>query len=115
MVVWFRWINYIKPIGYAFETLMVNEFDGRVFECSSYVPMGPGYENLSGQEFVCATTGAIPGSTVVYGTDYVNTTYNYYRSHVWRNFGILIGFMIFFCATHLIATEKISAAKSKVW
>ncbi|KAL1724115.1 ABC-2 type transporter-domain-containing protein [Schizophyllum commune] len=113
MVVWFRWINYINPIGYAFETLMVNEFDGRVFECTSFVPMGPGYENLSGEEFVCATTGAIPGSTVVYGTDYVNTTYKYYRSHVWRNFGILIGFMIFFCATHLIATEKISAAKSK--
>ncbi|TRM65094.1 ABC-2 type transporter-domain-containing protein [Schizophyllum amplum] len=113
MVVWFRWINYINPIGYAFETLMVNEFDGRVFDCSAFVPSGPGYENLTDDQFICATTGAMPGSRVVYGRDYVNTTYGYYRSHVWRNFGILIGFMVFFCATHLLATEKISARKSK--
>lgn len=22
---WFRWINYINPVGYAFESLMINE------------------------------------------------------------------------------------------
>ena len=22
---WFRWINYLNPVGYAFEALMINE------------------------------------------------------------------------------------------
>jgi ABC-type multidrug transport system permease subunit len=22
---WFRWLNYINPVGYAFEALMINE------------------------------------------------------------------------------------------
>jgi len=36
------------------------------------------------------------------------------NSLIWtRDFGILIGFTVFFCATHLLTTEYISAAKSK--
>ena len=31
----------------------------------------------------------------------------------WRNFGILIGFFVFFCTTYLFATEYIPAKKSK--
>ncbi|KAI5888887.1 uncharacterized protein SCHCODRAFT_02713141 [Schizophyllum commune H4-8] len=76
-----------------------------------HVHMGPGIVNLSGEDFVCATTGAVPGSTIVYGMGYVSMTYNYHRSLVWRNFGISIGFMVFFCGTNFLATEKIAAAK----
>jgi ABC-type multidrug transport system permease subunit len=25
MTPWFRWINYLDPVGYAFEALMINE------------------------------------------------------------------------------------------
>ncbi|KAJ7695504.1 hypothetical protein B0H17DRAFT_1056061 [Mycena rosella] len=113
MVVWFRWINYINPVGYAFEALMVNEFVGREYPCGLFVPAGPGYENVSATNKVCSTPGAKAGLDFVSGTDYVETSYSYVHSHLWRNFGILIGFMILFCATHLIATEYISAAKSK--
>ena len=35
------------------------------------------------------------------------------RVVIYRNFGILIGFMVFFCGTHLLTTEYITAAKSK--
>ncbi|KAJ7076067.1 ABC-2 type transporter-domain-containing protein [Mycena belliarum] len=113
MVVWFRWINYVNPVGYAFEALMVNEFVGREYPCGTFVPAGPAYANVSATNRVCATPGAQAGLDFVYGTDYVRTSFSYVHSHLWRNFGILIGFMILFCAAHLIATEYISAVKSK--
>lgn len=84
MVVWFRWINYINPIGYAFESLMVNEFDGRDYSCSAFVPSGPGYENVDPLNRVCSTAGAEVGQTIVHGTLYLSATYNYTRVHLWR-------------------------------
>ncbi len=85
MVVWFRWINYIDPIAYAFESLMVNEFDGQEYPCSAYVPMGPGYENVDPINRICSTAGAQAGSSVVQGTLYLSETYNYTRAHMWRS------------------------------
>ncbi|KAJ7057894.1 ABC-2 type transporter-domain-containing protein [Mycena amicta] len=113
MVVWFRWINYINPVGYAFESLMVNEFSGRTYPCGAFIPVGPAYANVSAANRICSTPGAKPGNDFVLGADYLATSFSYVHSHLWRNFGILIGYMIVFCATHLIATEYISAAKSK--
>jgi len=84
MVVWFRWINYIDPIAYAFEVLMVNEFDGREFPCVGFIPYGPGYEDSTGLQRICATKGAEAGSAVVSGTKYLQTSYQYSRTHVWR-------------------------------
>ncbi|KAF9028125.1 putative ABC transporter [Hymenopellis radicata] len=113
MVVWFRWLNYIDPIAYAFESLMVNEFDGQEYPCAVYVPMGPGYENIDPINRVCATAGAQVGSSVVQGTLYLSETFSYTRSHMWRNLGILAAFIVFFCAVYITATEYITAAKSK--
>ncbi|KAF7350492.1 hypothetical protein MVEN_01354800 [Mycena venus] len=113
MVVWFRWINYINPVGYAFEALMVNEFDGRVFPCGAFIPAGPAYANVSAANKICSTTGAKAGLDFVLGSDYLETSFSYVHSHLWRNFGILLGYVIVFCAIHLICTEYISAAKSK--
>lgn len=71
---WFRWINYLDPVAYAFEALMVNEFHNRRFNCSAFVPQGPGYESLSPDERLCSAVGAAlvqimlkvtPTSTVV--------------------------------------------------
>ncbi|KAF7349230.1 hypothetical protein MSAN_01712400 [Mycena sanguinolenta] len=113
MVVWFRWVNYINPVAYAFEALMVNEFDGRVFPCGTFIPAGPAYANVSAANKICSTTGAKAGLDFVLGTDFVETSFSYVRSHLWRNYGILIGYIVFFCAVHLICTEYISALKSK--
>ncbi|KIY50620.1 ABC transporter Cdr4 [Fistulina hepatica ATCC 64428] len=113
MVRWFRWINYINPIGYAFESLMVNEFDGRDFECSSYIPSGAGYANATGDEIVCSAVGAVAGQDYVSGTRYIGQSFEYKHSHLWRNFAIIIGFWAIFTFTYLLATETISAKKSK--
>ncbi|KAF5346654.1 hypothetical protein D9758_013227 [Tetrapyrgos nigripes] len=115
---WFRWLNYIDPIGYAFESLMINEFYGREFPCSLFVPndlggLLPQYSNLTGTQRVCSVSGATPGDIIVSGTEYLGKTFNYTKSHEWRNLGFLFAFMIFFCFTYLGATEFISAVKSK--
>ncbi|CAM6002881.1 unnamed protein product [Sphagnum balticum] len=38
MLGWCRWLNYLDPLAYAFESLMVNEFHNRKFKCDQYVP-----------------------------------------------------------------------------
>lgn len=112
---WSRWINYLNPVGYAFESLMVNEFRNRRFDCAAFFPSGEGYENLDGSQKTCFIPGysSPSGQNEIDGDDYVNTKFEYYASHMWRNLGILFAFMVFFCCTYLVATELIQAAKSK--
>ena len=71
-------------MAYAFESLMINEFDGRYFRCSVLVPSGPDYADISDSKRVCATVGAIAGSNIVSGTVYLQLVYNYDRNHLWR-------------------------------
>ena len=113
MGAWFRWINYLDPIAYAFESLMVNEFSGRSFPCSIFVPQGPGYDNVGAQSRICSTVGAAAGSSSVDGNAYLALSFQYYHSHLWRNLGIIYAFVVFFVCTYLTATEFISAKKSK--
>ncbi|OBT86865.1 hypothetical protein VE02_03845 [Pseudogymnoascus sp. 03VT05] len=110
---WFRWINYIDPVAYAFESLMVNEFSGRKIPCTQFVPRGGNYDLLTLANKVCVTTGAEAGSDVVDGDVWLRVNYGYERSHLWRNLGILWALVVFGCAVHLLATEWISAKKSK--
>ena len=80
---WFRWINYVDPVAYAFEALMINEFHDREFECSIYVPQGPGYTNVNADERVCSAVGSTTGSNFVQGTAYIGDSFSYYPSHLW--------------------------------
>lgn len=89
---------------------MINEFDGRSFPCTSFVPS---YPDASGTTRSCSMKGAIPGEDFVQGSAFVGVSYQYYRANLWRNFGILIAFMLFFLATYMFAVEYVSAAKSK--
>ncbi|KAF8459891.1 putative ABC transporter [Kalaharituber pfeilii] len=119
MRVYARWINYINPIGYAFESLMVNEFSGQEYPCTSYIPsnvdgMFPAYDvPATSASHVCSTVGSIPGKETVRGDDFIGLSYSYSKSHMWRNLGILWGFFFFFLATYLGASEWIQGAKSK--
>jgi ATP-binding cassette subfamily G (WHITE) protein 2 (PDR) len=83
---WARWINYLDPVAYGFESLMINEFAGRTFTCEAdaFVPAGPAYANVSPSERVCGAVGAVPGSSVVSGSAYIQSSYEYYPSHKWR-------------------------------
>ena len=84
MLGWSRWINYIDPVAYGFESLMINEFHNRSFECSTFVPSGPGYGNLGGTNKVCSAVGSVAGSSVVDGDTYINSAFGYYHAHKWR-------------------------------
>ncbi|KAI9376334.1 ABC-2 type transporter-domain-containing protein [Aspergillus egyptiacus] len=113
MLGWSRWINYINPIAYSFESFMVNEFHGQQFECVGIIPSGGEYDNVSMQHRICGTVGAESGSSIVDGARYLELSYQYTRGHLWRNMGILIAFMVFFAFTYLAGTEYISEQKSK--
>ncbi|KAG8167727.1 hypothetical protein KVR01_003416 [Diaporthe batatas] len=115
MLGWCRWINYLDPVGYGFESLMINEFHNRDYQCDSFVPSPavPGYENATISNMVCSSVGSVPGATFVSGDAYINSQYKYFNSHKWRNIGILIAFVIALHALYLAATEYIAAKKSK--
>ena len=113
MLGWSRWINYIDPVAYAFESLMINEFHNRNFSCSNFIPAGGFYDGVSPSQHVCSAVGSIPGSDVVNGDAYINSSFQYYHAHKWRNLGIVIGFMIFLMITYLVSTELVQAKKSK--
>ncbi|KIW60537.1 hypothetical protein PV05_00747 [Exophiala xenobiotica] len=110
---WARWINYINPTAYGFEALMVNEYSHRSYPCSTFIPPAPQFGDGSTTRQICAVVGAVAGQTQIDGDAYINISYGYYRSHKWRDIGILFGFMIFLLGVYLVATETISAKKSK--
>ena len=110
MLGWSRWINYIDPIAYGFEALMVNEFSGQFYDCASFVPRGPGY---SASNRICTTIGSVADAVQVSGTAYIESSFQYYPSHRWRNFGIIIGFVFGLSCSYLAASEYVSAKKSK--
>jgi ATP-binding cassette subfamily G (WHITE) protein 2 (PDR) len=100
---WFRWINYINPIAYIFEALLVNEVHGRQVPCapqSIIPPYATGNSN-----FACTFIGAQPGERTVSGDAWVESAYQYSYSHLWRNLGISLGYMVFFLIFYLVATE----------
>ncbi|KAG9548381.1 hypothetical protein KCV01_g23819, partial [Aureobasidium melanogenum] len=87
---WGSWIRRISPSPWALEALMGNEFYDITLSCtdSQMVPSGPGYNNLANQG--CTLPGSVKGSPDVPGSTYLALTYDMYRSHLWRNFGIII-------------------------
>jgi len=105
--IWFGWLYYVNPISYAFEGVLANEFHGRVMQCApeQLVPQGPG---VLPQNQGCAISGARLGSTTVTGEQYIGVTYGYTRSHLWRNFGVLIAFTVLYILVTAIATETFS-------
>ncbi|PYH38242.1 pleiotropic drug resistance family ABC transporter [Aspergillus neoniger CBS 115656] len=110
---WFRWLNYLDPIAYAFESLMINEFSERRFPCAVYVPSGPGYENAPISSKICSQNGAVAGQDYIDGDRYLNVSFQYYKSHLWRNYGILLGFLFFSLALYIISSELVRAKPSK--
>ena len=73
-----------QPVRYAFEGLIINEFHSLNGTCSTYIPSGPGYENVSLTNQVCGTVGSIPGQSTVDGNRFIALTYDYSYDHIWR-------------------------------
>jgi ATP-binding cassette, subfamily G (WHITE), member 2, PDR len=106
---WFSWIRFINPIFYGFEILIANEFHGREFACSSAIPS---YSPAVGDSWICSVVGAVAGQATVNGDAFIAANYQYYYSHVWRNFGIIIAFVIFFMGMYFVAVELNSSTTS---
>ncbi|KAF9890684.1 hypothetical protein FE257_005550 [Aspergillus nanangensis] len=105
---WLSWIRWINPIFYAFEALISNEFHGREFECASFIP-----SYATGSSFICSAVGADAGQTSVSGDVFIKKNYHYAYAHIWRNYGILAAFMVFFTCLYLITTEMRKGSVSK--
>ncbi|KAH6962895.1 ABC transporter CDR4 [Fusarium avenaceum] len=110
---WIGWLRWINPIFYVFESLALNEFVGRQFPCSSFLPSGQGYDSVPANATVCDMEGSLAGETFVDGARYIRVAYRFVNSHRWRNFGILIALAIFFLICHLVSVEKITSERSK--
>ncbi|KAL1840395.1 hypothetical protein VTJ49DRAFT_521 [Mycothermus thermophilus] len=106
---WFGWLRWLNPIYYGFEMLVANEFHGREFPCSQIVPP---YSPPRGDAWICASAGAVPGRSTVSGDAYIEAMYGYSFSHVWRNFGILMGFLVGFMVIYFAAVELNSSTTS---
>ena len=101
---WVGWLYFLNPISYAFEGVLTNEFHHRVMPCApqELVPQGPGAQPpYQG----CAISGARIGSTSVSGADYLSTTYEYSRSNLWRNWGVVIAFAVLYILITALGTE----------
>ncbi|KAI5455964.1 ABC-2 type transporter-domain-containing protein [Mariannaea sp. PMI_226] len=92
---WFSWLRWINWIQYGFECLMANEFYKLNLQCEPpyLVPQGP---DASPQFQGCTLAGSSPGQSSVSGAAYIKASFTYTRAHLWRNFGFLWAFFIFF-------------------
>ncbi|KAF5210855.1 Multidrug resistance protein [Clavispora lusitaniae] len=113
MLGWCRWIQYINPVSYVFESLMVNEFAGVEYECSQYIPSGPGYPQVATENNICNVVGAVRGRATVSGTAFLAKSYDYHNSHKWRNIGIVIAYIVVFLGVYVSLTEFNKGAMQK--
>lgn len=81
---------------------MANEFSNQNVPCSVLIPP---YSDANIQNQVCVVNGAVPGQSTVSGAAWLEVSYGYSASHIWRNFGIVVAFFVFFLFTYLITTE----------
>lgn len=110
---WIGWCRWINPVFYGLESVFLNEFSGRHFQCANFVPSGPGYESITGGNSACNVAGSVRGQDFVEGAAHLLSAYGYKTANRWRNFGIMIAFMIFFMVLHLIAVEYVASERSK--
>jgi ATP-binding cassette subfamily G (WHITE) protein 2 (SNQ2) len=110
--IWFGWIYYINPVSYAFEAVLTNEFSDRTMTCSptQTIPYGSSYMNSRYKG--CAITGTTPGMLQVAGSDYLEQTFSYTRSHLWRSFGVLIAFTVLYILITAVAAEMFNFTSS---
>ncbi|KIX03509.1 uncharacterized protein Z518_07062 [Rhinocladiella mackenziei CBS 650.93] len=102
---WFSWLRRINWLAFGFEGLMANEFTGLTLDCVPpyLVPQGP---HAQPQYQSCTLAGSQPGDTFVDGAQYIQTAFEYTRAHLWRNFGLLWAFFIFFLALTAFGMER---------
>ncbi|PSN71258.1 multidrug resistance protein CDR2 [Corynespora cassiicola Philippines] len=104
---WLVWIYWINPMAYGYEAMLSNEFHGQVIPCvgPNIVPSGPGYGPDAGEQACTGVGGAPVGATSVTGDQYLDSL-SFSHSHVWRNFGILCAWWVFFVSLTIFFTSR---------
>ncbi|KAI9659220.1 MAG: hypothetical protein M1831_003802 [Alyxoria varia] len=102
--IWFGWIYYINPISYSFEGVLTNEFADRPVPCapSQLVPQGP---NADPAHQGCTLAGSPTNARSVPGSEYLGAVFDYSRSNLWRNFGVVIAFTVLYVLVTIWANE----------
>ncbi|PRT52634.1 ABC transporter CDR4 [Wickerhamiella sorbophila] len=113
MHLWCRWINYVDPLAYIYESLLTNEFSNRLFKCTSLLPEGPAYSDVPMSQRICTVPGSKVGEMEVQGSDYIWQSFRYKQTHQWRNIGVTFGWMFFFLGTYLLAVWVNPGARTK--
>ncbi|KAL6943216.1 ATP-binding cassette multidrug transporter pdr5 [Hanseniaspora osmophila] len=113
MLGWSKWIYWINPLSYGFESLMINEFHGRDFDCATYLPSGSSYDSISLANKVCSAVGAVPGEDFVNGDRFLKLSYSYEHKHKWRGFGVLVAYLVFFFGVYMFFSEFSTSAVQK--
>ncbi|RMD40166.1 hypothetical protein DV735_g4954, partial [Chaetothyriales sp. CBS 134920] len=110
-VIWFGWIYYVNPISHAYEAVLTNEFSARTMQCSpeQLIPQGPGVDPLYQ---TCTLMGTPPGSRTITGEQYYST-FPYTRSHLWRNFGLLLAFTVLYVCITVLGAELFSFVRDE--
>ncbi|KAL6410855.1 atpase [Ilyonectria robusta] len=105
--IWFGWLYWVNPLSYSFEAVLSSELYDQELPCSpeQLVPQGPGVQAAYQG---CAVSGAGVNAHSVSGSDYLRTAYNYSRSNLWRNFGVVIAFTVLYIVITMIVTELVS-------
>jgi ATP-binding cassette, subfamily G (WHITE), member 2, SNQ2 len=116
--IWFGWGYYVNPLAYAFEAVEANEFANRNIACnpSQLIPQQVlGAPPIDPAHQGCSLTGSPVDATNIPGSRYLESNYNYKRSHLWRNFGVLIAFTVLYILVTAFATEVFNFAKEGDW
>lgn len=94
-------------MAYAFDALTSNEFHNTEMPCvgPNLIPNGPGYGPEVGGQSCVGVAGAAPGDTSFSGDSYLSAL-SYSHTHVWRNFGILCAWWVFFIAVTVFFTSR---------
>lgn len=90
---------------------MENEFKriNLLCEGTSVIPRNIGditkYPNDVGPNQVCTLAGSQSGNQFIAGRDYISAAFDYDYRDIWRNFGILMAFWVFFLIMQVISLE----------
>ncbi|KAL7273145.1 ATP-binding cassette transporter snq2 [Rhizina undulata] len=103
----YKWIFWVHPLTYSQESVMVNQFHGMELECSPS-HLIPGVPGASIVNQVCSLAGSEPMSAVVSGTRYIKEQFGYEPTHLWRNYGVICGFTVFYLIIAMIGVEVMS-------
>ncbi|KAJ6262582.1 ABC multidrug transporter atrF [Drechslerella dactyloides] len=101
---WYRWLSWITPVSYALEAVITNQYSGEPLPCSPDQTI-PGIPGVSSVNQVCNVIGGVPGDLSFDPAAYAQLVYGFTSAHIWRNFGIMIAFWIFFVVIGVVGVE----------